>query len=274
MYSNITLRRGLDLQLQGGIGRDAAVSEAVPVEIAMTPDDFPGLTPKVVVKPGERIAAGQPLLIDKINEKVAIVSPVSGTVGEVIRGERRKIIRVTVKPDFPVNAVAEAAGRGAADKDAVKDAMMHSGLWAMMRQLPYDIVPEADLTPDNIFITTFDSAPLASDMLEPLKGKADIVKAGIKALLSQTGGHIYIGVRDIETSASLLGDDLRNSDRVTVAEIHGKHPAGLPSVQAANLAPVNKGQSVWLLDITTVARIGDVILNGHCDWTTEVALTG
>lgn len=274
MYRNITLRRGLDLRLQGGLGRDAAVTEATPAEIAMTPDDFPGLTPKVVVKAGEKISAGQPLFIDKINGRVTVASPVSGTVGEIIRGERRKILRVTVVPDSPVETVAEASGRGADSRETVKTAIMQAGLWAMMRQLPYDIVPEADATPVNIFITTFDSAPLAPDILARYAGKSETVKAGIKALMTQTDGHIYIGVRDIASSASILGKELQESDRVTVAEIHGKHPAGLPSIQAANLAPVNKGESVWLLDITTVARIGDVVLNGRCDWMTEVALTG
>ena len=107
-----------------------------------------------------------------------------------------------------------------------------------------------------------------------VSGKAAEIKAGIKALLTQTAGSLYISVRDIAKTEPLLGNDLKDNQRVTVAEISGKHPAGLPSIQAANLAPVNKGESVWMLDIITLARIGDMILNGRCDWSTEVALTG
>lgn len=275
MYSHITLHRGLDLNLQGKVEQGAdAGSMVMPSAIAVCPDDFPGLTPKVVVKAGDHVEAGQPLMIDKTREDIKIVSPVNGTVDEIVRGERRKILRVTVTPDAAANTEAATSGKGAADATAVKAALMNSGLWVMMRQLPYDIIPEADAVPANIFITTFDSAPLAPDMLTAVSGKSAEIKAGIKALLTQTAGSLYIGVRDIAKTEPLLGNDLKDNQRVTVAEINGKHPAGLPSIQAANLAPVNKGESVWMLNIITLTRIGDMILNGRCDWSTEVALTG
>ncbi len=274
MYSYITLNRGLDLKLQGGLSCNNAVKAVTSKEIAVVPDDFPGFTPKVAAKAGEQILAGQPLLIDKNNEKIAIVSPISGTVGEVIRGNRRKILRITVTPDATINTVAKTSGKGAKEKEAIKDALKESGLWVMMRQLPYDIVPEANSTPTNIFITTFDSAPLAPELISMVSEKGAAIKAGINALLALTDGKIYIGVKEIETAAKLLGGDLESNPRVVVAQIKGKHPAGLASIQAANLAPVNKGDSAWLLDIVTLARIGDVIANGQCDWSVQVALTG
>ena len=274
MYSYITLKRGLNLKLQGGLSCNDATKTVTPKEIAIVPDDFPGFTPKVAAKAGEHVLAGQPLLVDKNNEEIAIVSPVSGTVGEVVRGNRRKILRVTVTPDANIQTVAQTSGKGATEKEAIKKALKESGLWAMMRQLPYDVIPEADVTPTNIFVTAFDSAPLAPELLSMVSEKDDAIKAGIKTLLALTDGSVYIGVRDITNSESLLGKDLESNPRVVVAEIKGKHPAGLASVQAANLAPINKGDSAWLLDIVTLARIGDVIKNGKCDWSVKVALTG
>lgn len=274
MYSYITLNRGLDLKLQGGLSSDAAVKTVTPKEIAVVPDDFPGFTPKVAAKAGEHVSAGQPLLIDKNNEQIAIVSPVSGTVGEIVRGNRRKILRVTVTPDASFETIAQTSGKGATEKEAIKKALKEAGLWVMMRQLPYDVVPESDTTPKNIFITTFDSAPLAPELLAMVSDKASAIKAGIKALLALTDGNIYLGVRSIEESASVLGKDLESSPRVIVAQFKGKHPAGLASIQAANLSPINKGETAWLLDIVTLARIGDVLTSGQCDWSTNVALTG
>lgn len=274
MYSYITLNRGLDLKLQGGLGHDAAIKAVTPKEIAVVPDDFPGFIPKVAAKAGEHVSAGQPLLIDKNNEEIAIVSPVSGTVGEIVRGNRRKILRVTITPDSTLESVAQTSGKGAADKDAIKKALKEAGLWVMMRQLPYDIVPEANANPTNIFVTTFDSAPLAPELISMVDKKGAAIKAGIKALCELTDGKVYIGVRNIKNTESLLGTDLESDAKVVVAEFKGKHPAGLASIQAANLAPINKGESAWLLDIITLARIGEVITEGKCNWSVNVALTG
>ena len=274
MYSYITLHRGLDLKLQGGLTCDATVKTVTPKEIAVVPDDFPGFTPKVAAKAGDHVSAGQPLLINKNNEEIAIVSPITGTVGEIVRGSRRKILRVTVTPDSAFEAVAQTAGKGATEKESIKKALKQSGLWVMMRQLPYDIIPESNSTPTNIFVTTFDSAPLAPELLSMVSEKGAAIKAGINTLLALTEGNVYIGVRDIEASASILGKEFENNPRVVVAQIKGKHPAGLASIQAANLAPINKGDSAWLLDIVTLARIGDVITTGKCDWSVKVALTG
>lgn len=270
MYKSITLRRGLDLKLKGAVGSGTSCVNIKTEKVAITPDDFPGFTPKVAAKPGEKIKAGAPLLIDKINPEIAIVSPVSGTVEDVVRGDRRKILRVIVKADAKNNEKEPAAEAGA----GIKEKLMRGGVWALMRQLPYDIVPEPETRPRDIFVTAFDSAPLATSLIERVADKSSAIQSGIKALKTLTDGIIYIGVRDIASTASLWGDDAKTDSRVVITEITGKHPAGLASVQASALAPVNKGETVWLLDVETLARIGEVIDNGIADWTTTVALTG
>lgn len=272
MYKTITLRRGLNLSLQGSVESNAPCVPVKAGKVAVVPDDYPGFTPKVAVKPGEKVVAGQPLLIDKLHPEIALVSPVDGTVEDVVRGDRRKILRVTVSADTKNGTLTDSADIRTALP--VKETMMKSGVWALMRQLPYDIVPDPDVRPRDIFITAFDSAPLATSLVDRIKDRSTYIAPALKALLELTDGTIYIGVDKQAASSGIFKTEMEAADRIVVAEINGKHPAGLASVQASAMAPVNKGETVWLLDIETLVRIGEVVTSGRADWRTTVAVTG
>lgn len=260
MNKTITLKRGLDLRLQGEVAPGSASKPAKTERIAIVPDDFPGFTPKIVVKPGQAVAEGESLMHDKVHTDICLVSPISGIVDEVVRGERRKVLRVTVKPDN--------SGRKVADKstDDTKTILMRSGLWVMMRQRPYDIVPSPDHTPVNIFVTAFDSAPLAPDLAAAVAGRSREIEAGVKALSTLTSGKVYITTRD--------GENIDVPSQAQHITATGPHPSGNAGIQAAAIAPVNKGETIWTLDIVTLARIGALMLNGSTYWSTTVALTG
>ncbi len=262
---DIIFRRGLNLNIKGGVTADTIKSSVIPTSIAIVPDDFPGFTAKLDVKPGDMVAEGQPLMHDKINTTINIVSPVSGIVKDIVRGERRKILRVEVEVTGAA-ATPQKTTVNVNDAQSIKTAIMQGGLWAMMRQRPYDIVPLPDSEPVNIFVTGFDSAPLAPNLMEEIKDKQTELQAGLKALAMLTKGKVYVGVRNNE--AVELPAEI---ERVNVS---GPHPAGNAGVQAAAIAPVNKGESIWTLDIVTAARIGALMLGGVAFWTTTVAVTG
>lgn len=259
----LNLKKGLDLQLKGGIpaGGNAPV-KVNPVSVAVFPTDFTGYIPKLAVREGDLVAAGQPLCTGKTAPEIALVSPVAGRVEAVVRGERRRIERIVVVPcsDAPApvrNLIKDGT------PDEIRSLMQRAGIWVMMRQRPYDVVPEADSVPRDIMITAFDSAPLAGDMLASIDRNA--LARGVKALAALTPGHVYLAVRP--------GTGLACEGAETV-EVSGPHPAGLPGVQIANLAPVNKGETVWTLDAVTAARLGTLLLTGTPDFTTDVAVTG
>ncbi|MCM1348510.1 MAG: Na(+)-translocating NADH-quinone reductase subunit A [Firmicutes bacterium] len=265
MSKTIKLSKGLDLQIQGALESPQIAETVTPKVVAIYPDDFPGFTPKPLMHEGDPIAAGQPLLFDKVNGKVNLVSPADGIVKAIVRGERRKIIRVEVEcgnqgqPEAistPVNPSAEQ----------IREALMASGLWCYLRQRPYDIVPTIDNTPVNIFVTAFDSAPLAPSLTAMVEGKEKEIAKGVEWLAALTSGKVYISTRP-DSPLSVPAP----AEHVLVS---GSHPAGNPGVQAANIAPVNKGQVIWTLDIVTVARIGQLALTGRIDWNTNVALVG
>ena len=269
MYRSISLKRGLDLRLRGGIAPGAETAAVKPDRVAMVPDDFPGFTPRVAVKAGDHVDAGQALMTDKVNPAITVVSPVSGTVEDIVRGERRKVLRIVVKADEGAPCEAHP-GKPASTPEAVRESLMTAGLWVMMRQLPYDIAPDAQAVPRDIFVTAFDSAPLASPLMDRVEGKEAAVKAGLRVLASLTKGKVYVSVSD-EAAAAKLDCEADNIETVIVA---GHHPAGLASIQADNIAPVNKGETVWMLDIETAARIGSLVTDGTCSWATTVAITG
>lgn len=259
MRKYLSISKGLDLRLAGAApGVPGKAPVVVPESVAVVPDDYPGLTLKMSVREGDKVKAGSPLLHDKSNENIVVVSPVAGTVRAIVRGERRKIERVVVAPDATDDAVVYSPGKD------LKELMMESGLWAMMRQRPFDIVPSPDVRPRDIFITAMDTAPLA---ISPLTGlDTEAIARGAKALATLTGGKLYLSI-----AASVEFPDI---DGVEIVEVKGPHPAGNVGVQIANIAPVNKGETVWALEVAMVARLGTLLMTGKPDFSTLVAVTG
>ncbi len=259
MKKTITLKKGLNLNLEG------AVTDMTPVSVnassvAVIPDDFPGMTVKLDVAPGDKVKVGTPLLHDKSNEAIKLISPVAGTVMEIVRGQRRKIERVVVDTDKdnPSEALTFAT-----DSD-IRTLLMESGLWAMMRQRPYDIVPDPAAKPRDIFVTAFDSAPLAIDF-NPAGKTVETAKA-VAALQTLTSGHIYISVDAASGFPEIPG-------AVTIG-FNRLHPAGNAGVQIAAIAPVNKGETVWTLSAETLWRIGSLLTTGKPDTSATCAVTG
>ena len=257
--ATVRLKRGLDIHLLGGIGNgDIALADA-PRSVAVVPDDFHGIIPRMEKKEGEHVMAGEPLYHDKNHEAIKVVAPVSGTVKEVRRGERRHIDAIVIAPDGGNDAVIHDVKRDA------QQVLLESGLWVMMRQRPYDVVPVPGVRPRDVFVTAFDSAPLAPDLALVLGEKSKYIARGVEVLGSMTDGKVYIGVRQGQNL------DVRGA---VVTTFVGPHPAGNAGVQVANVKPVNKGEVVWTMDIVTLARIGELFTTGKVCHDTVVAITG
>ena len=257
----IKLKRGYDMDLAGKLPDNEAIAE-LPLSktVAVVPDDFSGLIPRMEKKAGDRVVIGEPLYHDKNAESIKVTAPVSGTVKEVRRGERRKIEAVVIEPD----------GRQECREFDVKrpadELLLESGLWAQMRQRPYDIVPVPGRRPRDIVVTAFDSAPLAPNLITLLGDDLKYVAPGLEALATLTDGNVLVGLRPEQ--------QLDVPDGIVTNEFAGPHPAGNAGVQLANIRPVNKGETVWTLDIITVARLGKLLKTGHLDTSAIVAVTG
>lgn len=264
MSRKLTIRKGLEIKMAGGLTDLKPVEAPQSASYAVIPDDFNGFVPKPAVKEGDRVEAGAPLLFDKRDSELKLVSPVAGTVSAIVRGERRKILRVVVTPDNSAEAKA-VFDTAAKDGAAVRRLLKNSGLWAMMRQRPYDIVPNPESTPRDIFVTAIDSAPLAASPAA-YYGDTGTLEAAVALLAKTTSGKIYIGRRADGGVADIKGAEM--------VDIDGPHPSGNVGVLIANTVPVNKGDTVWTLDLATLWRIGRLSFTGSADFTDYVALTG
>jgi len=257
--ATVRLKKGFDIHLLGDITDKAVGKTPVPTTVAVTPDDFHGIIPRMEKKEGDHVAAGEPLYHDKTHEAIKVVAPVSGTIKEVRRGERRHIDAIIIVPDGSGDSVTN---------DIMGDAeqvLLRSGLWGMMRQRPYDVVPAPGVRPRDVFVTAFDSAPLAPDLDTVLGDKRQFIAKGVEVLNRLTDGKVRIGISERQSL------DVPGADVTTFA---GPHPAGNVGIQAANTVPVNKGDIVWTMDIVTLARIGELFTTGKVCHDTVVAITG
>ena len=265
MRRTINLKKGLNMQLEGSLSDTNVSAKVMPGRVAIIPDDFPGFQPKPDVKEGDTVQPGSPLMHDKIDSDVRLVAPVAGMVESIVRGARRKIERVVIKCSGQETVSASGNAPELTEK-GVRAALKASGLWAMMRRRPYDIVPVESDIPRDIFVTAMDTAPLALSLEVMVKGMETYISKGIEALGMLTKGTIYIGVAQESAMPDFKGAE--------VVELPMLHPAGNAGVQIANIAPVNKGETVWTLDIVTLAKIGRLMTDGSVDYAVEVAVTG
>ncbi|MFI3289553.1 MAG: Na(+)-translocating NADH-quinone reductase subunit A [Rikenellaceae bacterium] len=268
MSKNITLRKGLDINLEGEAAKEL-MSAAQATQYAISPLDFEAVAPKLLVKVGDKVEAGSPLFYNKENSRIIFTSPVSGTVSAVNRGEKRKILNIVVDADatqsYKEFAVVDPKS---ASREKVVDLLLESGLWAMLIQRPYGIIADPATTPKSIFVSTFDSSPLAPDFNFALNGEMKSIQKGIEVLQALTSGKVNLGLK-----AKAEGDfkSLKGAELNTFA---GKHPAGNVGVQIHNIDPVNKGELVWTINIQDLAIVGRLFLTGKVDMTKVVAVAG
>ena len=261
----VKIKKGLDIQLEGI--PSPKISNTPDSQLyAIIPDDFVGLTPKVIVKPGEKVLTGSPVIHDKTHPNIVVPSPVSGEIVTIERGERRKVIKITIKPDASQQALE--FGRfdlENMDSSEIKDLLLKSGIFAFIKQRPYDIVANPDTAPRDIFVTAFDSAPLAPDYAFILKEEKQHFETGLKALNKLTSGKVYVGISqrqpiDVKNATSVIFD--------------GPHPAGNVGIQINHIAPINKGDTVWTMSALDVLFIGRLFDKGIADFSRIVAVTG
>ena len=63
------------------------------------------MLPRLLVKEGDSVLAGSPVLSDKKNPDIIVASPVSGVVKEIVRGEKRKLLAVLIQADTEQKSV-------------------------------------------------------------------------------------------------------------------------------------------------------------------------
>jgi Na+-transporting NADH:ubiquinone oxidoreductase subunit A len=268
MSNDITIKKGLDIKLKGAaekVTENAIISNFCTIR----PEDFHSIIPKLVVKEGAKVKAGEAVFYNKANEAMMFASPVSGEVVEIVRGPKRRVDAVKIQADksqsykdfgkFDVDS---------ADGNAVKAHLLASGCWPFIKQRPYDIIANPDKTPKAIFISGYASAPLVADLDYVLQGKEAELQAAVTALGKMTDGavHVSVGKNSNSPLAGLSG--------ITLHKVSGPHPSGNVGTLINKIDPVNKGEIVWTVNAQDLVIIGELLLTGKFNAERIVALVG
>lgn len=268
MSKTIVLKKGLNIPVSGIA--EKCLSKTMNCDVvAVQPSDFKGLLPRLLVKEGDSVLAGSPVLSDKKNPDIIITSPISGTVKEIVRGEKRKLLAVLIQTGSEQKSVDFGKkSPDALSADEIKAELLKGGLWPFLIQRPYGVLADPAATPKAVFVSAIASAPLAADPDYAFAGDVQFIQLGINALAKIAKVHISFDAGTYSTSplAKLSG-----------AEAHvfkGKYPIGSLGVQISHISPIVKGDIVWTVSLQGLAAIGKYFATGRYDVRRMVAVSG
>jgi len=274
MSKIVKLKKGFDINLVGKAAKEFIDFQPAQT-FAVKPTDFIGMQrPKVVVNEGDMVEAGAPILFDRKLEKVLYTSPVSGEVVEIKRGEKRKLLEIKILGDkensYKQFEKLDEEGIQSADRNFLVEQMTKGGVWPQIIQRPFGIVADPDDEPKAIFISGFDTHPLAPDIGFTLQGQEKYFQAGLLVMKKLTPGLVHLNIVDSSDNPAFFSD----AKGVQINRFSGAHPAGNVGVQIHHLDPINKGDIAWTVSPFGVAQIGKLFLEGIYDASKVIAITG
>jgi len=267
MANLIKTKRGLNIAIRGEAEKEVGSVKLSDI-FAVIPDHYHAVTPKILVKEGDIVKAGTPLFYNKAVESMKFVAPVSGKIIAVNRGERRKIISITIERDketvyesFKLKDLKSMTG------EEIKEAILLAGLWPYIKQRPYDVIANPEIAPKAIFVSSFDTAPLAPSYDFVIAKQKEDFQAGIDALAKLTQGKLHLGIKAGNKHFSTI----KNAE---ITSYEGPHPIGNVGIQINKISPINKGEVVWTVNAQDVLFIGRLFNKGVVDLTRRIAFTG
>ncbi|MCW5520129.1 Na(+)-translocating NADH-quinone reductase subunit A [Aureitalea sp. L0-47] len=267
MSTDIKIRKGLNIRLKGEAEKTLSNAPRSRT-FAIHPSDFHLITPKMVVKEGAKLQAGDTIFYSKSNDAIKFVSPVSGTLKEIERGAKRVITRLLIEGDQQDSY--KDFGKldpAAASAEVIRELLLSAGCWPFIKQRPYDIIARPDSEPKAIFVSGYTTAPLEADLDFALRGKENELQAALTALSKLTTGDVHVSVGSSDSPLNGLKD-------ITLHNVKGPHPAGNVGTQIGKIDPVNKGEIVWTIAAQDLVIIGELFLTGKFNAERLVALAG
>ncbi len=270
MPQQIKIRKGLNIPLLGKAEKTLNQIQVTSHPFSIRPSDFTGLIPKSGATEGSRVLAGDVLFYDKNRPEIKITSPVSGTLKTILRGERRKILEYIIEPDASIEYKAfTVPDLNSVKRENLIQLLLDSGLWPLLRQRPFEVIANPTQTPTAIFISGFDSSPLAPDYDYILTGQESPFQKGIDVLKKLTNGSVHLTVQ--QSSANKV---YSNAKGVELNTISGPHPSGTIGVQVHHISPINKGEVIWHINPQDILILGKFFEKGIVDFSRTIALTG
>ncbi len=269
------LKKGFDIKLEGKVSGTSKV-EGNSKTYAVQPPNFLGIAPipKLMVKEGDEVKAGDPVFFDKSNPDIKYTAPVSGEIVSVNRGAKRSIVEVVILADKDGMKYKEfeAFDLENTGREELVNYMMESGVWPLIRQRPFNVIANPEIAPKSIFISTFKSAPLAADQNIVVEGKEEAFQRGLDALNKLTEGAVYLGLDARGENAPSRA--FTEAKGVEKRWFKGPHPSGNVGVQIHHVDPIGAGQTVWTLGVQEVITLGNLFLKQQYDAERIVAISG
>lgn len=274
MGKTITLRRGYDIKLKGQAKREIAPHTPSTL-VAVKPSDWPQVKPKILVKAGDIIQAGDVLFTDKILPDLKFTSPVSGEIAEIVLGEKRRLLEIRILRDKAQTSYRNftRSNPSSLTREQIIEQLLESGCWPYIRQRPYSIIASPGDSPKGIFISMFDTAPLAPDIDFVLSREPQHFQTGLDVLNVLAPGNIYLSFHGhhnngkAPTTYGGIKDD-------HIYTFKGPHPAGNVGIQIHHIDPVQKGDIAWYIHPQDVIIIGRLFHEGRYRADRTIALTG
>ena len=268
MSQDIRIKKGLDLNLVG-VAEQTFHKEVASSTFGFYLDDFHTITPKLHLKEGAEVKAGEPLFYDKNNPDIQFVSPVSGELVTIERGERRKILSIRLLADKEQEYLKHPKlSLNEASREELLKYLLATGLWPFIKQRPFDLIADPKQTPKAIFVSGLNTGPLNTDLDFVLKGSEDKLQAALSALKKLTPGSVHVTVASKKNSVFSTLEDIE------LHQINQLHPAGLVGTQIAQIDPINKGEVVWVVGAQDLVIMGELLLTGQFNATRSIAVAG
>ena len=268
MSNDIRIKNGLTINLKGA-AQCITKNAAHPISVSLNPSDFHLIIPKMVVKVGDKVNRGDTVFYSKKNESIKFCSPVDGTVHDIVRGAKRKIIEIIIKSTSVKNkSTHKAVNFEKLSPEKIKEIILNSGCWPFIKQRPYDIIANPSDTPKSIFISAFNTAPISANLSFILNDQQDEFKLGIEVLRKLSDGPINICVEKNESSF------INEIDNVNIHSISGPHPSANVGVHIHHIDPINSGDRVWTMGAEDVAILGRFFSQGIYNPVRTIAIAG
>ena len=267
MSKDISIQNGANLNLKGLASKEFEVANKS-LTYALNPDDFFALVPRMLVKEGDFVKKGDPVFFDKNDENIKIVSPVSGKIKQIVRGEKRKILNVIIDRSGDDVRNFDIPDLKSISVESIIELLIKSGTLAYIRQRPYNIIARPNRLPKSIFVSSYNTAPYAADYEFLMSDRLNDLQVGINVLEKIINKPINFCVSSTKES---IFNQLKNVD---LYNIKGNHPAGNESFQINRIDPLNSGEIVWVIKPEDLANIGSFFETGVFCPKRTVAVSG
>ena len=193
--SHIKIKKGHDIKISG-IPKSDISTAPIASTLALSPSDFKGVKPKLMVKLGDKVKIGSPLFLDKLNPGLRWASPGSGIIKDIKYGPRRVIEKIEIELDkdqqsldFKSHSMDDISNLSG---DEVLDVILGANLFPHFRQRPFNTIPDHEIKPRDIFISGLNTAPLAVDLEIAITDEIENFQAGINAIEKLTDGNVCL----------------------------------------------------------------------------------